>query len=189
MGWLGPGPTEARGGGRCSQHTAVVSDSWPRCRRPASARGALSLRGNQPTGCCGWSTGKGTQWAGLPFLAVGGDGNLCPDLPLGQLWSPSEEEPQSLLPSDVPLAPNLAGLLTVRGKGRDWVTPHAGELLIPDWGDLPRRAHTAAIQVGKPRPTRGGHHSYPDYVVREAGPAVSAPCPHLFARSQLLCQA
>lgn len=95
----------------------------------------------------------------------------------------------SLLPSDVPLVPNLTGLLTVRGKGGDWVTPHAGALLIPDWGDLPCRAHTAAVQVGKPKPRRGGHHSYPDYVVREAGPAVSASYPHLFARSQLLCQA
>ena len=97
-----------------------------------------------------------------------GDGNLCPDLPLGQLWAPSE--PQSLLPSDVPPAASLAGLLAVQGKGGDWITPHARALLIPDWGNLPRRTHTAAVQVGKPRPRRGGH-SYPDYVVREVGPA------------------
>lgn len=108
-GMVGARHTEAQDGGKAVPSTRLwCPDPWLSAEDLLSPQGPLSLLGeNQPTGCCGWSTGKGlTQWAGLLFLAgVVGGGEmkaLCPDLPLGQLWAPSE--PQSLLPSDVPPA-------------------------------------------------------------------------------------
>lgn len=151
-------------------------------------RGPLACGRLSPLGAVVGPQGRvHSAWASVPGWGGGrwGMGISVLTCPLDSCGAPLN---LSLLPSDVPPAANLAGLLTVRGKGGDWITPHARALLIPDWGDLPRRAHTATVQVGKPRPRMGGH-SYPDYVVREARPAASAPCPHPFARNQLLCQA